>query len=85
MATFTADQLVMLRALMARNVAPQTWTKAQVNAALQALEDRLRLAGTQTTLSNDIEAAAPGIFTIQQKQTLFGVWCYTAAARLGIL
>lgn len=84
MATLTATQLLDLRHVMARNVTPQTWTKAQLAAALQAVEDRLRLAGTQSTLANDIEAAAPGVFTAQQKQALFGVWCYTAAQRLGI-
>lgn len=85
MATLNAAQLVELRRIMARNTTPQSWTKAQANAALQAIEDRLRLAATQTALSADIELAAPGVFSGPQKQLLFGVWCYTAAVRLGIL
>ena len=84
MAVFTAPELQLLRQTMARQF-PPTWTKAQVNAALQAIEDRLRLAATQTTIANDIEAAAPGVFSAAQKSRLFGVWCFSAAARLGVI
>lgn len=84
MATFTSAELQELRGVLNRNTATQTWTKAQVNAALQAIEDRVRLAGTQTTIGNDIESAAPGVFSAGQKTTLFGIWCASAARRLGI-
>lgn len=84
MATLTAAELQELRSVLTRNTATQTWTKAQVNAALQAIEDRIRLAGTQNTIAGDIEAAAPGVFSAGQKATLFGVWCLSAARRLGV-
>jgi hypothetical protein len=85
MAQFTSDQLAELRARLNANTATQSWTKPQVNAALQAIEDRLRLAATQNAIGSDIEAAAPGVFSAAQKQLLFGVWCYTAAKRLGVV
>lgn len=85
MAVFTPDELTVLRNAMARNSTNITWTKAQVNAALQAIEDRMRAAGTQTALSNDIEAVAPGVFGGAEKTRLFGIWCVTAAKRLGII
>jgi hypothetical protein len=84
MAVLSASELAELRSALTRNTTTQTWTKAQVGAALQAIEDRVRLAGTQTTIANDIEAAAPGIFSAGQKTTLFGIWCLSAARRLGI-
>jgi hypothetical protein len=85
MAQLTAEELGELRTRLNANTATQAWTKPQVNAALQAIEDRLRLAGTQTAIGNDIEAAAPGVFTPAQKQLLFGIWCVSAARRLGVL
>lgn len=84
MATLSASELQTLRQTMTRQF-PPTWTKPQVNAALQAIEDRVRLAATQTAISNDIEAAAPGVFNAAQKARLFGVWCVSAAARLGVI
>jgi predicted component of type VI protein secretion system len=60
------------------------YTKPQFNAALQAIEDRLQLAATRTAIANDIEAAAPGVFSAAEKNTLFGIWCVTAAQRLGV-
>ena len=85
MAALTADQLAAFRALACRNAATQTWTKAQIGAALQAIEDRVRSTATQNAIGGDIETAAPGVFTGPQKTLLFGVWCVTAAQRLGIL
>ena len=85
MAVLTSQELGELRSIMARNTASQSWTKPQVNAALQAIEDRMRLAATQTTIGNDIETAAPGVFNQAQKNQLFGVWCASAARRLGII
>jgi len=85
MAVLNPTELAELRQTMARNTATVNFTKTQVNAALQAIEDRLRAAATQTALSNDIEAVAPGAFSAGQKSTLFGVWCVSAARRLGVI
>lgn len=87
MATITATQLTELRSIARRNLTPATphYTKAQVNAALQAIEDRVQLAATKTAISNDIEAAAPGVFSAGEKTTLFGIWCATAAIRLNVV
>ena len=56
-----------------RNV-PITWLKSQINAGIQAIEDRWEAPGTQTALSNDIEAAAPGVFTAAEKKYLAAFW-----------
>ena len=84
MAVLTEDERQELRSLMTRNTAEQGWDKAQINAALQAVEDRMRSAATQNAIGADIEAAAPGVFNAQQKQLLFGIWCSSAARRLGV-
>jgi hypothetical protein len=83
MAVLNATDLADLRGVAQRNLVVH-YTKTQVNAALQAIEDRMQLASTKTALGNDIEAAAPGVFTAAEKTTLFGIWCWTAAKRLGI-
>lgn len=85
MAALTGPELLELRSLLCRNSETQHWTKAQVGDALQAIEDRIRLQSTLTTIGNDIETAAPGVFTAQEKLTLFGIWCASAARRLGII
>lgn len=85
MAILSPEEMGELRSVMCRNTAAQNWDKAQINAALQAIEDRLRTAGTQNTLGSDIEAIVPGVFNAQQKQLLMGVWCASAARRLGVL
>jgi len=45
------------------------WSKAQINAALQAIEDTFEGPG-RTALNNAIETAAPGIFDANQKRAL---------------
>lgn len=85
MAILTGLELQELMGHMNRNTTEQPWDKAQISAALQAIEDRVRAAGTQSTISNDIEAAAPGVFSGAQKTLLFGIWCVSAARRLGVL
>lgn len=84
MATLSNPELIEMMRHMCNNTATQTWTKAQVSAALQAVEDRVRLASTQNAIANDIEGAAPGVFSSQQKLIIFGVWCVSAARRLGV-
>lgn len=84
MAAFTQDELQELRAALCRNTTTQHWSKAEVNAGLQAIEDRLRAAGTQNAISNDIEAVVPGVFDGEQKRLLMGTWCTSAARRLGM-
>ena len=83
MATLNAIQLTALRNAAERNLTVH-YTKVQLNAARQADEDRRQLAATKMVLSTDIEAAAPGVFSAGEKQTIFGLWCLTAARRLGI-
>lgn len=85
MAVLQPDELVEFRVMMARNAATIHFTKAQMNAAMQAIEDRLRSPATQIALSSDIELASPGIFNNSQKALLFGIWCVSAARRLGVL
>jgi len=53
---------------------PQTWSKPQIDAAVEAIESRWDTPGTQTALGNDMEAAAPGVFTNAQKKYLAAFW-----------
>lgn len=83
MATLTASELTAARQFMAM-VEPPSWLKAQINAALQAIEDAMT---TQTIpqaavgatmpqyLSGRIDAATgPFTFTATQKRRLFAYW-----------
>lgn len=70
MATIPADIRADIRAELALGRNP-SWTKAQLNAAAQAIEDLLEQASTQTAINNAIEAAAAGVFNAAQKRALF--------------
>lgn len=65
MATLTTEQLVELRQMLARSSTTVTWTKTQVSAAMQALENDWNTFLTRA--NTDIETAVPGVFTIPQK------------------
>lgn len=85
MATLTANELAELRAYCVPNMGTAHWTKTNVNAALQAVEDRMQLAATKTAIGSDIEAAAPGVFSAAEKTKLFAIWAVTFARRQGII
>ena len=72
MAVLTSVQLQELRRISEPNRAPIAHTKAQVNAALQAIEDWFE--ANRAALGAAIEAAAPGIFNITQKRALVKFW-----------
>jgi hypothetical protein len=59
----------------------QTWTKGEIDAAVEAIESRWDAAGTQSALSSDIETAAPGVFTVPQKKYLAAFWLIMRGAR----
>lgn len=72
----TADQRTTLRQLIAANLATQTWTKPQVNAALDALDDWFETSG-RAAAGAAIEAAVPGVFTGPQKRVIGKYWLAT--------
>jgi hypothetical protein len=90
MATLTAAELQAGRRSAAR-AATVPWTKAQYNAALQAVEDRMvslsNVGGNsiRQAISTAIENAAPGVFNAAQKDDLFIVWSLLNARRGGIV
>jgi len=81
----TANELSELRQRVAQKAGEKGvsvhWLKAQVNAALQAIEDRWVAAATQNALAADIEAAAPGVFTASEKRYLLRYWLSQAGER----
>lgn len=92
MSQFNTGDLALLRQALARNNNGGSihWTKPQVNAALQAIEDGMQggsNVGARTVpayLGLAIETAAPGVFSAGEKSKLFAIWCLTAAVRLGV-
>jgi hypothetical protein len=68
-----------------------TWTKPQINAALQAIEDAMQSASNvggrsiKAHIALAIENAAPTVFNAAQKDDLFVVWCRFNVQRGGIL
>ena len=81
----TAAELVRVRQLVAQAATKRGvsvhWLKAQINAALNAVDARWDAPGTQTALSNDIEAAAPGVFSVAEKRFLLAFWLITRGNR----
>lgn len=73
MAVLTAAQLQQCR--QGAQNGPVPWTKAQINAALQAIEDTMRGATVQSALSSAIDAAvSPLNLNAAQKKRLFREW-----------
>lgn len=83
MATLTTDELTTARQLCAAAEAP-SWTKPQINAALQAIEDAMTTqnipqAAVGATMPQYISgridnATSPFQFVNGQKKRLFALW-----------
>ncbi len=73
MAVLTDAQKTELRQAVAALVATVPWNKAQVNAAVQALEDWYETSG-RAAAGSAIETAVPGVFTAAQKKKIGAVW-----------
>ena len=78
MAILNATQLEDIRRHAERVIAV-TYTKAKANAAAQAVEDWFE--ANRAALRAAMEAAAPGVFTTQQKQTIVKFWLQQKAGR----
>lgn len=73
MAVLTSDQLCDIRRDLAREFAAVGYTKAEVNAALQAIEDWFE--ANRASLGSAINAGtAPFVFTNPQKVALVKYW-----------
>ena len=81
MAILSSTQYADLRQAAARESVTVTWSKAQVNAALQAIEDWFE--ANRAALGVAIEAAVPGVFSAAQKRALVKFWLAQKFARGG--
>ena len=84
MAQLTGDEGIELMRIVNNNTSEQSWTKPQIRAAFQAIEDRILTPGTKNAIASDIEAAAPGVFNAAQKEMLFMAWTVIYARRQGL-
>ena len=73
MAVLTPPELDKFRQLLARDFPNVTWVKADVNDAIQALEDWWETTG-RPSAGAEMEAASPGKFTGVQKKALGKFW-----------
>jgi len=78
----TETDLVELRQDMARASATLAWRKANVNAALQAIETWFE--ANRASLGAAIETAAPGYFNATQKKQLVAFWLGQKCRREGV-
>lgn len=87
MAVLTSAQLAELRQGCASSAAaagaPVNYTKAQLNAALQAVEDWFENTG-RAAIGAAIEAAAPGLFNAAAKKRIAAYWLRQKFAREGV-
>lgn len=90
MAVLTVAELGEARRRYATGRTP-SWTKTQFNDALQAIETAMTgnanvgASSVKAYIAAQIEAAAPGVFSNQQKDDLGVAWSRLNAARGGIL
>jgi hypothetical protein len=81
MAIISVSDLASLRQRCAADATGGvTWTKAQVNAAVQALEDWFDTTG-RAGAAAAIESAAPGVFTNTQKKLIGKYWLAQKSGR----
>lgn len=73
MAIITNQKLAKHRQLIAKLTTFVTWTKPQINDSVQAVVDLLQSPSSRTAVNNAIEAAAPGVFTADQKKLIFSL------------
>ena len=89
MTVLTSDELTELRqgleALAVRKGIAVAALKAEVNNALQAIEDKWEEPSTKTVFSNAINAATTFNFTNQHKKILFRFWLTQKARREELL
>jgi hypothetical protein len=86
MAVLTAQELEVMRRHWERELGDEAHglTKAQFNAAVQAIEDRFETS--RNVLINDVNTAtAPATTSTRQKRLFLGVWCALKAYREGVL
>ena len=81
MAVLSGLELAELRRAMATN-GTVTWTKPQINAALQAIEDWFE--ANRASLGAAIEAVAPGLYTAPRKKRLVAYWLRQKFVREGV-
>jgi hypothetical protein len=83
MAVLPSADLTKLRNLCEPKFSPVNYTKPQINAVMQAIEDTLMtraiIAGdvgktVQQLVSTAIDAASPISFSAAQKKILFALW-----------
>ncbi|MGI9489096.1 MAG: hypothetical protein ACR2RF_25065 [Geminicoccaceae bacterium] len=72
MAVLTAEELTELRQGAANDSITLAWTKTNINAALQAIEDWWETTA-KLDAATEIETAAPGVFSNPEKK-LIGKW-----------
>lgn len=81
MANLNAGQLTEIRQRVAATGAiPVTYTKPQINAAVQAVEDYFETTA-RAGISAAIEAVEPGTFTAAQKRQIAKMWLFQKYGR----
>ena len=75
MAVLTDIQITAARNICEQEMPLINYSKSQINAALQAVENWFNKAAIQISLSTDIDAAiAPMVLTNAQKKKLVKAW-----------
>ena len=72
MAVITLNELVKGRRRLTKKSDVVTWSKSEVNFALQAIEDWYE--ANKADAITAIEASAPGVFSLEEKRTISRIW-----------
>ncbi len=83
MAVLSAEELAELRRRVRTSVGNVTWTKPQINAAVQATENWFE-ANRSSLVSAIDTATSPHSFTGAQKKALVAYWMLQKFAREGV-
>lgn len=74
MAVLDPTQLAKVRQRLAKDTTSQSWTKAEANAALQAIEDWWHKPAVQSSLNTDVVASSSFVWDTPQKKAALKHW-----------
>jgi hypothetical protein len=83
MAALNPDELAELRRVISNGVVNVAYNKAQINAAVQAIEDYFETHRVELSAAIDA-ASTPFVFTNPQKKQLVRYWLDQKARREGV-
>lgn len=84
MAVLTTAEKVRARRMLVEQFSESGFTKTEIDAVIQAIEDTMKGAPVQSAISSAIDGARPGL-SVGQKNKAFAIWALVFAESQGAI